>query len=151
MTGHVFHPGHAPLHGITVVVETRDQRTYVGRFDTEDGGGVHILDAGVHDLTDASPISKDDYIRKCSKFGVPRQHKHVIVPTAEITRISRLSDIERSLWIRSRLTHDAHRALRRNSDWWRPGRNRGCRLARSSWREDFTADSEPRHCRADVV
>jgi|tagenome__1003787_1003787.scaffolds.fasta_scaffold20574475_2 hypothetical protein len=94
MTGHVFHPGHAPLHGITVVVETRNERTYVGRFDTEDGGGVHILDAGVHELTAEGQISKDDYIKKCAKFGVPKQHKHLIVPTAEITRISRLAEVE---------------------------------------------------------
>jgi hypothetical protein len=95
MTGHVFHPGHAPLHGITVVVETRNQRTYIGRFDTEDGGGVHILDAGVHDLTaGGDQISKDDYIKKCAKFGVPKQHKHLIVPTADITRITRLGDMD---------------------------------------------------------
>jgi hypothetical protein len=94
MPGHVFHPGHSALHGITVVVETRNQRTYVGRFDTEASGGVHILDAGVHDFTAAGQLSKDEYIKRCAKFGVPTQHKHLIVPTAEITRITRLGEIE---------------------------------------------------------
>jgi hypothetical protein len=93
MAGHVFHPGHAPLHGITVVVETRQERTYVGRFDTDDGGEVHILDAGVHDLALDGRLSKDEYIRKSVKFGVPSQHKHLTVPTAEIIRITRLGEI----------------------------------------------------------
>jgi hypothetical protein len=94
MSGHVFHPGHAPLHGITVIVETLNQRTYVGRFDTEDAGGVHILNASIHDLSTGGQLSKDDYIKKCAKFGVPSEHKHLIVPTAEITRITRLGETE---------------------------------------------------------
>ena len=49
MSGHVFHPGHSELHGITVVVETNGSLTYVGRYDSEDERGVHMLDVGVHE------------------------------------------------------------------------------------------------------
>jgi hypothetical protein len=90
MSGHVFHPGHAELHGITVVVETRGPRTYVGRFDTEDARGVHLLDVGVHD--DGPELSREDYIRKSAKFGVRSEHKHLVVPTGEVARITRLGE-----------------------------------------------------------
>jgi hypothetical protein len=90
MSGHVFHPGHAELHGITVVVETRGSRTYVGRFDTEDERGVHLLDVGVHD--DGAELSREDYIRKSAKFGVRSEHKHLVVPTGEVARITRLGE-----------------------------------------------------------
>jgi hypothetical protein len=92
MSGHVFHPGHAALHGMTVVVETRNERTYIGRYDSEDQVGVHILDAAIHDPTTAQ-VPKDEYIRKCTRFGIASQHKHVIIPTAEVLRIARLSEV----------------------------------------------------------
>ena len=53
--GHIFHPGHAELHGITVVVETHGARTYVGRYDREDELGVHMLDVGVHEGSAGMP------------------------------------------------------------------------------------------------
>jgi hypothetical protein len=93
MTGPVFHPGHAPLHGITVVVETSDERTYVGRYDVEDQRGIHLLDAGSHGPTAAAHVSKDEYLRRCAKFGVASEHKHVVVPAERIVRVTRLSDI----------------------------------------------------------
>lgn len=92
MTGQVFHPGHAPLHGMTVVVETSDQRTYVGRYDVEDQRGIHLLDAGSH-LPTAATLSKDEYLRRCAKFGVASELKHVVVPAEQVVRITRLSDI----------------------------------------------------------
>ena len=91
MTGHVFHPGHAELHGITVVVETSGTRTYVGRYDSEDERGVHILDAGVHE--EPAEVSKEEYIRKSAKFGVRSQLRHVIVPSKQVLRITRLVEL----------------------------------------------------------
>jgi hypothetical protein len=91
MTGHVFHPGHQPLHGITVVVETHGELTYVGRFDTEDGRGVHILDAATYEPA-ATRGSKTDYIRKCAKFGVPADRKHLVVPVGDVARITPLGE-----------------------------------------------------------
>jgi hypothetical protein len=91
MSGHIFHPGHAQLHGVTVVVETKGSRTYVGRYDSEDNQGVHMLDVGVHDDT-AAELSKDEYIRKSATFGIRSEHKHLVVPSGEVVRVTRLGE-----------------------------------------------------------
>lgn len=90
MSGHVFHPGHAELHGITVVVETYGALTYVGRYDSEDARGVHMLDVGVHE--GGTELSKEDYLRKSAKFGVRSDHKHLTVPADQVARITRLGE-----------------------------------------------------------
>jgi hypothetical protein len=92
MSGHVFHPGHAELHGITVVVETNGPVTYVGRYDSEDEQGVHMLDVGVHDGS-AGGSSKDEYVRKSAKFGIKTSHKHLVVPADQVARITRLAEM----------------------------------------------------------
>jgi hypothetical protein len=92
MSGHVFHPGHAELHGITVVVETNGPRTYVGRYDSQDERGVHMLDVGIHDET-ATELSKDEYIKNSAKFGIRTEHKHLIVPSREVARVTRLNEV----------------------------------------------------------
>ena len=91
MPGHVFHPGHAELHGITVVVETGGSLTYVGRYDSEDERGVLMLDVGVHDAA-AGLGSKEEYVRKSAKFGIRSDHKHLVVPASQVTRITRLRE-----------------------------------------------------------
>lgn len=92
MSGHIFHPGHAELHGITIVLETHGSRTYVGRYDSEDNSGVHMLDVGVHDRAVAE-LSKEEYIMKSAKFGVRSEHKHLVVPTDQVARVTRLSEL----------------------------------------------------------
>ena len=89
MSGHVFHPGHSELHGITVVLETNGSLTYVGRYDSEDERGVHMLDVGVHDAA-AGGGSKEEYVRRSAKFGIRSDHKHLVVPAAQVVRITRL-------------------------------------------------------------
>ena len=88
----MFHPGHDELHGVTVVVETAGPLTYDGRFHSEDETGVHLLDVGVHDSGTGG--SKDDYVRRSARFGVRTDRKHLTVPRAEVSRISRLGEIE---------------------------------------------------------
>lgn len=92
MPGHVFHPGHSALHGMTVVVETAGALTYVGRYDREDDTGVHLLDVGVHDLNSA--IAKEEYIKRSSRFGVRGEHRHVVVPANQVIRITQLDNWE---------------------------------------------------------
>lgn len=92
MSGHVFHPGHAELHGITVVVETNGSLTYVGRYDSEDERGVHMLDVGVYDAA-AGGGSKEEYIGKSAKFGIRANHKHLVVPVSDVTKITRLAEM----------------------------------------------------------
>ncbi len=86
--GHVFHPGHHELHGITVVVETNGPQTYVGRFDHEDQSGVHLLDVGVHDASAGG--GRDEYLERTARFGVRADRKHLTVPRAAIAAITRL-------------------------------------------------------------
>jgi hypothetical protein len=91
VSGHVFHPGHSELHGITVVVETTGARTYVGRYDREDELGVHILDVGIHDRA-SDEMSREEYIAKSNRFGIKAERKHLVIPIAEVARVSRLAD-----------------------------------------------------------
>jgi len=91
MSGHVFHPGHAELHGITVVVETDGPLTYVGRYDHADERGVHLLDVGIHDEQDG--LTKVEYLGRSIKFGIRSEHRHLVVPSDQVSRITRLGDL----------------------------------------------------------
>lgn len=93
MTGHVFHPGHHELHGITVVVDTRDGRTYVGRFDKEDTSGMHLLNVAIHDEADTT-TSREEYLRRTVKFGVRAEQKHLVVPAGDVVSIRRLAELQ---------------------------------------------------------
>ncbi len=77
---------------MTVVVETAGALTYVGRFDTEDQSGVHLLDVGVHDSTSGG--TREEFVRRSARFGVRTDRKHLIVPRGEVSRITRLGEIE---------------------------------------------------------
>ena len=44
----------APLHGLTVVVDTHGNRLYIGRYNSEDGEGVLLRDVDVRDLEDGT-------------------------------------------------------------------------------------------------
>jgi hypothetical protein len=75
-----------------VVVETRGALTYVGRFDTEDESGVHLLNVGVHDA--AGGGSKEDYVHRSARFGVRAERPILVVPRRDVLRITKLADIE---------------------------------------------------------
>jgi hypothetical protein len=75
-----------------VVVETGGALTYIGRFDTEDEAGVHLLDVGVHDA--AAGGSKEEYVRRSAKFGVRAERPHLVVPRQHVARIIKLVEIE---------------------------------------------------------
>jgi hypothetical protein len=75
-----------------VVVETGGALTYIGRFDTEDEAGVHLLNVGVHDA--AAGGSKDEYLRRTAKFGVRAERPHLVIPRQEVARIIKLVEIE---------------------------------------------------------
>jgi hypothetical protein len=77
---------------VTVVVETTGSLTYVGRFDTEDQSGLHLLDVGLHDS--ATGGTREEFVRRSARFGVRADRKHLIVPRGEVSRITRLGDIE---------------------------------------------------------
>lgn len=73
-------------------METAGPITYVGRFDVEDENGVHLLDVGVHDA--ARGGTREDFVRRSARFGVHTDRKHFVVPRAEVSRITRLGEVE---------------------------------------------------------
>ena len=77
---------------MTVVVETAGSITYVGRFDTEDEAGVHLVNVGVHDATAGG--SREDYVRRSARFGVRTDRTHLVVPRADVSRITPLGEVE---------------------------------------------------------
>jgi len=92
VTGHVFHPGHHALHGVTVLLETKGRVVYVGRFDTEDESGIHLVDVAVHEPEGSGP-TREEFVRRTLKFGVRVDRKHTLVPSAEVASINPLSDV----------------------------------------------------------
>ena len=86
---HVFHPGHHALHGITVVLETVSGETYLGRFDSEDERGVHLLDVGKR----AGEVTRDEFLRRSAKFGIRVEEKHVVLPKASVATITPLGEL----------------------------------------------------------
>lgn len=87
MSGHVFHPGHSEMHGITVVLETADV-LYVGRYHEETDKGVLL-----HDVAECrDPAGRTEFVRRTLKFGVRAEHRHVVVPSAQVRRVARLVD-----------------------------------------------------------
>jgi hypothetical protein len=92
VSGHIFHPGHQELHGVTVVLETKGSRTYVGRFDSEDQRGVLMHDVGVHEATAGGP-SREEFFRRSAKFGIRAEHKSLLVPREQVLQIRRFTDV----------------------------------------------------------
>lgn len=82
MSGHVFHPGHDELHGVTVVISGASGRTYLGRWHERGDRGVTMKDVAIHDpATNAAPL--DAWLSKQEKFGVAATERMLIVPNDE--------------------------------------------------------------------
>lgn len=93
MSGHVFHPGHEALHGVTVVLETSGGHLYVGRYHDTESGKLRLHDVGMHDAA-ASGMPNEEYLRRTMKFGVRVEQKFVAVPEAEVTRMTPLGEVQ---------------------------------------------------------
>ena len=87
-----FHNDKGELHGITVVVETKGPRVYVGRCDTETGEGIVLLDADHHDDGEGGKTT-GDYLRFAARYGIFKKHDRVSVPRAEIRKITPLGKL----------------------------------------------------------
>jgi len=92
MSGMVFHPGHQELHGVTVVVDGTDGRTYVGRFDREDERGVLLRDVAVWDPA-TSHHSVEEFLARTLKFGVRAEVRQLVLPSAEVRGVRRLREV----------------------------------------------------------
>lgn len=93
MSGHVFHRNRQELHGITVVIATPGTRTWVGRWHEQDEHGVHLVDVALHD-SETSGQPRDEFLRRVLKFGVRAEHKHVLVPTDQVSEVTPLRDLD---------------------------------------------------------
>ena len=95
MSGHVFHPGHEELHGVTVVVESPSGVTWVGRYHERSERGVLLHDVAQYDPASADQ-SRTAWVQRLIKFGIRIDQKHLMVPSADATRIVPLMDWEQS-------------------------------------------------------
>lgn len=89
MSGHVFHPGHEELHGVTVVVQGASGRSWVGRYHERTERGILLHDVAVHDPATA-PMDRDTWLARLRKFGIKVDSKHVVIPDSESARIELL-------------------------------------------------------------
>ena len=82
MSGHVFHPGHEELHGVTVVLTGASGRTYVGRYHERGPRGIVMHDVAVHDPAGSGqPV--DAWLARQMQFGVKAEHRILVVPEGE--------------------------------------------------------------------
>lgn len=89
MSGHVFHPGHEELHGVTVVVESTGGTTWVGRYHERTERGVFMHDVAIHDPATAT-LPREAWLERLVTFGIKVDAKHLVIPTADAGRITRL-------------------------------------------------------------
>ena len=82
---------HEAPHGINVVIETKDQRVFIGRFDETNGFTALLHDADVHDVGEGEDA--EEYIRNTAKYGVAVKHRDVTVDVPTIERVRLLGDI----------------------------------------------------------
>jgi len=89
VSGHVFHPGHHELHGITVVLDTAE-RLWVGRFDSVTPKGVLLHDAGCYE-DGVTEGTREEYLARTLKFGVRATAKNVLVPEGAVRGMRQLA------------------------------------------------------------
>ncbi len=88
MGGHVFHPGHEELHGVTVVVNGATGKTYVGRYHERNERGVVLKDVGIHEPGHGLPL--EEWLERQRKFGVRVDERALVVPGDEVVDMGRL-------------------------------------------------------------
>lgn len=87
-----FHSDKGELHGITVVVDTRGPKVYVGRCDEITDTAVVLLDVDEH-VDGDDGRSKEEYVRRAARFGVWKKHRRLVVPRTEVESVRRLGSI----------------------------------------------------------
>lgn len=90
-----FHHGKSELHGITVVVDTKGPRVWVGRCDDMDDHEVVLLDAAEHE-DGQDGRSKEQYVQQAALYGIWKKHERVTIPRAEVVSVTRLGDVATS-------------------------------------------------------
>jgi hypothetical protein len=91
MPGHVFHPGHEALHGVTVVVDGASGRLWVGRYHETNDRGVVMHDVAIHDPA-INPMPRGEWVERLRRFGIRVDEPMVILPLQEAGPITRLTE-----------------------------------------------------------
>lgn len=79
MSGITLHHNRDDLHGITVVVEGASGRTYVGRWHERQERGVVMRDTAILE----PGADREAWLTKLAQFGVPPEHRMLVVPNEE--------------------------------------------------------------------
>jgi hypothetical protein len=87
-----FHQNKGELHGVTVVVDTKGPKVFIGRYWEEDAEKIVLLDADEFE-DGKNGRSKEEYIREAAKVGVWKKHDRIIVPRVVVASVTRLGEI----------------------------------------------------------
>ena len=87
-----FHHDKSELHGITVVVDTKGPKVFVGRCDDMDDSNVILLDADEHEDGKGGK-SKQQYVERAAKFGVWKKHDRLVIPRGDVSSVQRLGEV----------------------------------------------------------
>lgn len=87
-----FHQDTHELHGITVVVDTDGEETWVGRCDDMNDREIILLDADRH-REGEDDRSREEYLRRAADFGVWKKFDRVSVPRGRVTAVRPLGDL----------------------------------------------------------
>ena len=91
LSGRPLHTDRHELHGVTVVLDTRGDATYIGRFDSQDEQGVHLFDVGVFDPATGT---REAYLRRSAQFGIRVDRPDLTVATSDVARVIPLGQLE---------------------------------------------------------
>lgn len=86
MSGHVFHPGHQELHGVTVVVRTTLGQTVLGRYHEQNERGLLMRDVAIHEAADGDV---EGWLDRQRKFGIQVAHRHLLLPPDQVAEVLR--------------------------------------------------------------
>ena len=91
MSGHVFHPGHEELHGVTVVVTGSGGRRDLGRYHETNARGVVLHDVAIFD-PGFGTLSPEEWLARQWKYGVLVTERHLVLPIDEVGSIARFME-----------------------------------------------------------
>jgi hypothetical protein len=78
-------------HGLNLVIETRDGRVILGRFDSVSGFEVLMHDVDVY--TPAPGTDPEPYIRETATYGVDVKQRDFAFDAASVVRWRKLGDV----------------------------------------------------------
>jgi hypothetical protein len=87
-----FHSDTHPLHGITVVVETRGAEVYVGRCDDVTATEVRLRDAELHRPGGEGP-TREQFLARVARVGQWPQLKVVRLERGEVVSLRPLGEV----------------------------------------------------------